>query len=176
MVETSLMLFPSGFSARSILRFMHNHHLLQITGKPKWLTVQGGRCDHLFWLKFFSQFFSINYVNKVISRLPKGALRLSAPVHSVSTSIVDGKQKVTLRTVAGHVEEYDHVIMASHSGTTLRMLENGGQATLEEKAILGGFKWTHNPTVLHSDVLVSNQDSVYRPFQLKSHASHRHCP
>jgi predicted NAD/FAD-binding protein len=41
-VETPLTPLP-GFSARSILRFMHNHHLLQITGKPKWLTVQGGR-------------------------------------------------------------------------------------------------------------------------------------
>lgn len=24
------------------VRFMHNHHLLQVTGKPKWLTLQGG--------------------------------------------------------------------------------------------------------------------------------------
>ncbi|KIM25747.1 hypothetical protein M408DRAFT_330955 [Serendipita vermifera MAFF 305830] len=125
-----------GFSARSILRFMHNHHLLQITGKPKWLTVKGG---------------SINYVNKVISKLPPGALRLSTPVHSVRNSTVDGKHKVLLRTVSGHVEEYDHVIMATHSGTTLRILENGEQATADEKAILGGFQWTNNPTVLHSD-------------------------
>jgi len=115
-------------------------------------------------------------VNKIISRLPEGALRLSAPVHSVANSIVDGKQKLILKTVSGHVEEYDHVIMASHSETTLRILENGGQATLEEKAILGGFKWTQNPTVLHSDVSVSNQGFVYRPFQLKCGASHRRCP
>jgi predicted NAD/FAD-binding protein len=33
----------SGFTARSILRFMHNHHLLQLTGKPNWLTIAGGR-------------------------------------------------------------------------------------------------------------------------------------
>lgn len=68
--------------------------------------------------------------------------------------MVDGKRKVILRTVSGHIEEYDHVIMASHSGTTLKILENGGQATPEEKAILGGFQWTHNPTVLHSDTSV----------------------
>ena len=143
---------------------MHNHHLLQITGKPKWLTVQGGRCvHHLLWLKLCSLFASINYVNKIISRLPEGALRLSALVHSVANSIVDGKQKLTLRTVSGHVEEYDHVIMASHSGTTLRILENGGQTTLEERAILGGFKWTQNPTVLHSDVSASNQGSTLVP-------------
>ena len=27
----------------SQIRFMRNHHLLQITGKPKWLTIKGGR-------------------------------------------------------------------------------------------------------------------------------------
>lgn len=42
LAESSSLTYP-GFSARAILRFMHNHHLLQITGKPKWLTVKGGR-------------------------------------------------------------------------------------------------------------------------------------
>lgn len=102
---------------------------------------------------------SINYVNKVASKLPKGALRLSTPVHSVANSTVEGKHKVTLRTVSGHIEHYDHVIMATHSGTTLRILQNGGQATAEEKAILGGFQWTLNPTVLHSDTSVSSMPS-----------------
>lgn len=27
------------FPARTLLRFMHNHHLLQLTGKPSWLTI-----------------------------------------------------------------------------------------------------------------------------------------
>ena len=30
------------FPATTLIRFFHNHHLLQIEGKPKWLTVQGG--------------------------------------------------------------------------------------------------------------------------------------
>ncbi len=25
------------------IQFMYNHHLLQITGKPSWLTLRGGR-------------------------------------------------------------------------------------------------------------------------------------
>ncbi|PVF94659.1 FAD/NAD(P)-binding domain-containing protein, partial [Serendipita vermifera] len=134
-----------GFSARSILRFMHNHHLLQITGKPKWLTIAGG---------------SIQYVKKIIARMPRGTFRHSTPVHSV-TSIPHptepGKHKILLRTSTGHVEEYDHVIMACHSTTTLEILKrgdnsSGGGVREEEKKILGGFKWTRNPTVLHSDV------------------------
>ena len=31
------------FPARTLIRFMHNHHLLQLTGKPSWLTLRGGR-------------------------------------------------------------------------------------------------------------------------------------
>ena len=30
------------FPALTLVRFFHNHHLLQITGKPKWMTVKGG--------------------------------------------------------------------------------------------------------------------------------------
>ncbi|KAG8682462.1 hypothetical protein FRC09_016758, partial [Ceratobasidium sp. 395] len=30
------------FPARTLIRFMYNHHLLQVTGKPKWLTIPGG--------------------------------------------------------------------------------------------------------------------------------------
>jgi predicted NAD/FAD-binding protein len=30
------------FPAETLIRFFHNHHLLQLTGKPKWLTVKGG--------------------------------------------------------------------------------------------------------------------------------------
>jgi hypothetical protein len=102
-----------------------------------------------------SYYFSIEYVKKVTSRLPVGALRLSSPVESIKTISVDGKSKVILRTTTGHVEEYDHVILACHSGTSLKILENGGMVAPEEKSILSGFKWTWNPTVLHSDVSVS---------------------
>jgi len=146
-----------GFTARSILRFMHNHHLLQITGKPKWLTISGGRSVHLilFPKYIFLCYVSIEYVKRVTSRLPVGALRLSSPVESIKTISVNGKSKVILKTTTGHVEEYDHVILACHSGTSLKILENGGMVTPEERSILGGFKWTWNPTVLHSDISVS---------------------
>lgn len=30
-------------TTRIQIQFMHNHHLLQVTGKPKWLTLRGGR-------------------------------------------------------------------------------------------------------------------------------------
>lgn len=30
------------FPASTLIRFFHNHHLLQLTGKPSWLTIKGG--------------------------------------------------------------------------------------------------------------------------------------
>ena len=39
--DTALVI--SDFPDKTLIRFMHNHHLLQITGKPKWLVVKGGR-------------------------------------------------------------------------------------------------------------------------------------
>jgi hypothetical protein len=48
---------PNGIE--TLIRFMYNYHLLQITGKPLWLTTEGGRWgvwggveEHLFVLYF----------------------------------------------------------------------------------------------------------------------------
>ncbi|PVF91870.1 hypothetical protein CPB86DRAFT_802494 [Serendipita vermifera] len=66
-----------------------------------------------------------------------------------------GKRKVLLHTLTGHVGERDHVIMTYHF-TTFEILKRGdnnkgGGVREEEKMILGGFKWTCNSTVLHSE-------------------------
>lgn len=37
------------FPATTLVRFFHNHHLLQLEGKPKWLTVQGGSSVLTLW-------------------------------------------------------------------------------------------------------------------------------
>ncbi|KIM22770.1 hypothetical protein M408DRAFT_28417 [Serendipita vermifera MAFF 305830] len=96
----------------------------------------------------------IEYVSRVTSKLPSGALRLGKPVVSVTTARSEegAFPKVILRTADGQSEEYDRVVLACHSGTALQILENGGGATPEEKSILGGFGWTQNRIVLHSDI------------------------
>ncbi|EIN12794.1 FAD/NAD(P)-binding domain-containing protein [Punctularia strigosozonata HHB-11173 SS5] len=134
-----------GFPARTLIKFMHNHHLLQITGKPKWLTIQGG---------------SRSYVRKIISALPDGHLHLSAPVLGISSranpDAVSGHTvSVKYKTQDGHeeIEEYDHVILACHSDTALSMLAAGdGGASPDEKRILGRVRWNRNVVVLHSDI------------------------
>jgi uncharacterized protein len=48
-------------------------------------------------------------------------------------------------------ERYDHVIIATHSDATLKMLEAGGGASEAEREAFGGVKWNRNRMVLHSD-------------------------
>ncbi|KII86705.1 hypothetical protein PLICRDRAFT_113438 [Plicaturopsis crispa FD-325 SS-3] len=124
------------FPAETLIRFMNNHHLLQVTGKPSWLTLQGG---------------SRVYVDSILSQLPKGNLHLSTPVTAVSTK-PDGSRQVELTTADGQTSIYDHVIMACHSDTTLSILKAGEGLTADEQDVLGSFSWNQNSAVLHSDV------------------------
>ncbi|KAJ7066491.1 FAD/NAD(P)-binding domain-containing protein [Mycena amicta] len=123
------------FPARTLIQFLANHHLLQITGKPSWLTIDGG---------------SREYVNKIISKLPKEQLHLSTPVTSVGTQ--EGTATIQLTTSNDASHAYDHVIFACHSDTTLSILRAGHGITSDEERILGIFQWNHNEAVLHSDV------------------------
>ncbi|KAI0754864.1 FAD/NAD(P)-binding domain-containing protein [Daedaleopsis nitida] len=124
------------FPAKTLIQFLHNHHLLQITGKPKWLTLRGGR-------------------SKILSSLPASQFHLSTPIRSVrsiSGSDETGKTPtVELTTASGETMVFDHVIMACHTDTTVDILKEGGGMTSEETRILDAFKWNKNEAVLHCD-------------------------
>ncbi|KAG6898399.1 hypothetical protein C0992_004110 [Termitomyces sp. T32_za158] len=128
------------FPAKTLIQFLHNHHLLQITGKPSWLTLKGG---------------SKAYVNQVLSKLDRSRLHISSPVESLTRL---KNSKILLKTTTGISETYDHVILACHSDDAIRILrkgegiEDGQGITLEEEKILGAFQWNRNDVVLHSDV------------------------
>ncbi|KAF8904243.1 FAD/NAD(P)-binding domain-containing protein [Mucidula mucida] len=119
------------FPARTLIQFLNNHHLLQLTGKPKWLTFQNG---------------SHSYVNAILDKLPQSQLHLSTPIESVNT-----ESGVVLKTVDGREERFDHVVMACHSDTALSILKAGGDITTQETEILSLFKWNKNEAILHSD-------------------------
>ena len=136
------------------IQFMHNHHLLQITGKPSWLTIKGGRFDTNFYLTRILLahnivFISKVYVNKIISALDKGRLHLSTRVTSVRSSAAG----VQLQTADGTTRTFDHVIIACHSDTALQILRSGN-ITPDEERILGRFDWNKNEAVLHYDTQV----------------------
>lgn len=125
----------SAFPALTLLRFMHNHHLLQLLDRPTWLTIKGG---------------SHNYVQRVVSRLPDGALRLG-DAGSVTKVHRDGEEWVV--HVGNRSERFDRVIFACHADTALSLLD--GSADPDASAALANFKFSENEAVLHADERVS---------------------
>ncbi|KZS93203.1 FAD/NAD(P)-binding domain-containing protein, partial [Sistotremastrum niveocremeum HHB9708] len=123
------------FPARTLIQFLNNHHLLQLIGKPNWLTVKGG---------------SHTYVNKILSTLPTSQFHLSTSVSAVSTGPESGSQ-VQLTLADGSTHLFDHVVLACHSDTSLNILRNGRGMTNEEANILSAFQWNKNRAVLHAD-------------------------
>lgn len=120
------------FSAFSILSFCRNHHLLQLFGRPQWLTVKGrSHC----------------YVNKVREELKvRGSqVKTSCEVHSVTTS----EEGCILSLSDGSQDVYDGCIIAVHAPDAIRIL--GKEATHDETRILGAFQYVYSDIFLHRD-------------------------
>jgi predicted NAD/FAD-binding protein len=121
------------FPVATMVRFCHNHGLIQITNRPQWYTVAGG---------------ARQYVNKITARIPDR--RLNTPVLQVLRD-AQGVRVVT----QGRVERFDAVVFACHSDQALALL--GEQATPEETAVLGAIHYQPNHAVLHTDTAVLPQ-------------------
>ncbi|MDO9473370.1 MAG: FAD-dependent oxidoreductase [Caulobacter sp.] len=116
------------FPARSFLRFLSNHSLLQF--RPSlWRTVVGG---------------SQSYVGKLEQALA-GSIRAGAPVVSVRRQAGG----VIVRDASGHEDRFDDVILACHSDQARRLL--GEDADAEEAALLEAIRYAPNRAVLHRD-------------------------
>jgi uncharacterized protein len=117
------------FPVSTMIRFCHNHGLMQVNNRPKWWTVTGG---------------SRNYVNAITEGIADK--RLNAPVQSVERD-ASGVQIVT----QGQAERFDRVIFATHAPQALALLRN---PTAQEQEILGAFRTQPNQVVLHTDASV----------------------
>lgn len=115
------------FPMATMVRFCHNHGLLQVANRPQWFTVTGG---------------SREYVRKVLTRLKD--TRLNTPVSAVTRQA----HGVTVHTPQGP-EFFDAVVMACHSDEALKLL--GAQATVNERDLLGAIRYQPNRAVLHTD-------------------------
>src|SRR3954453_7402216 len=90
------------FPARLLLEFFDNHGMLELSGRPKWMTVKGG---------------SQRYVEKLV-RPFQDRLRLSCPVRHVRRLAGPGG----VPRVDGQREDFDEVVSPCHSDQALRML------------------------------------------------------
>ncbi|GMJ01999.1 hypothetical protein like AT3G23530 [Hibiscus trionum] len=120
------------FSAFSILSFCRNHHLLQLFGRPQWMTVRGR---------------SHRYVNKVREELERRGcqIRTGCEVQSV----LSDDEGCTVVCEDESRESYQGCIMAVHAPDALRLL--GNQATYDESTVLGAFQYVYSDIYLHRD-------------------------
>jgi predicted NAD/FAD-binding protein len=117
------------FPVATMIRFCHNHGLLQITDRPQWWTVAGG---------------ARNYVDKITASISDK--RLNTPVVQVTRNA----QGVTVHT-QGRSEVFDKVVLATHSDQSLTML---GDASSLERETLGAIRYQANRAILHTDTSV----------------------
>ena len=123
------------FPVATMIRFCHNHGLLQITNRPQWWTVQGG---------------AKNYVEKITAGIVDK--RLNTPVRRIDYLQATAQMPagVGICTDRG-AERFDRVIIATHSDQALAMLESPSPA---EHATLGAIGYQSNRAVLHTDTSV----------------------
>jgi predicted NAD/FAD-binding protein len=117
------------FPVATMIRFCHNHGLIQVSDRPQWHTVVGGSCV---------------YVRKMLAGIDDA--RPGSPVRSVRR--VPGGAVVS--TNAGS-EQYDEVVLACHSDQSLALLADAGR---DERALLGAIRYQPNRAVLHTDASV----------------------
>jgi predicted NAD/FAD-binding protein len=116
------------FPVATMVRFCHNHGLIQVSNRPQWHTVAGG---------------ARQYVNAIVQGLDA---RLATPV----TQIDRNAAGALIHTGSG-VEHFDAVVLAVHSDQALRLL---GRPSSAEQRVLGAIRYQPNRAVLHTDTRV----------------------
>ncbi len=116
-----------GFPAASFIAFFENHRLLD-WDRPTWRTVTGGS-------RVYVEAMTAGY---------RDAIRLGCAVVEVQRH-QDG---VSVRDAGGQVEQFDEVVIATHSDQALALLAD---ASPLERAILGDIAYRPNDVWLHRD-------------------------
>ena len=117
------------FPMSTMIRFCHNHGLIQVNDRPQWMTVNGG---------------SREYVKRIVAKLNASGVQI---IKDQVTTVRRGKS-IEVLTENNSLKHYDHVIFASHSDQTLNML---GDAHPDEAKILGAVRYQKNRAVVHTD-------------------------
>ncbi len=116
------------FPALYFAQFFKNHGFLNVKNQPQWLTIKGG---------------SRQYVPP-ITQSYRDQIRLNCPV----TAVRRQSDHVDVTSNGGATEQYDQVVIATHSDQALAMLSEASDA---ERNILGVIPYQENQAVLHCD-------------------------
>jgi predicted NAD/FAD-binding protein len=120
------------FPIQTMVRFCHNHGLLQIQNRPQWLTVKGG---------------SREYVKLLVAALEKNQVQvLRQSVTRVNASQTE-QSLAEVITPSGSYW-FDEVVMACHSDQTLDLVHGIQQET---RNILASIPYQKNRAILHTD-------------------------
>ncbi|WP_419168707.1 NAD(P)/FAD-dependent oxidoreductase [Halobacteriovorax sp.] len=115
------------FPAKFVLRFFENHGFLEVDDRPQWYVIDGG---------------SNSYIDKMLPHF-KDSVRLNTPVQKV----IRHDDHIVVETKNGS-EKFDHVIFATHSDISLKILD---APTQKESEVLSSIPYIANPTYLHLD-------------------------
>jgi predicted NAD/FAD-binding protein len=117
------------FPVETMIRFCHNHGLIQVTNRPQWFSVVGG---------------ARNYVEKILASVQDK--RLNTPVRLIERD-AQGVRIIT----DGHAERFDEVVIATHTDQALSLLR---EPSPYERSLLGAIRYQDNRAVLHTDASV----------------------
>lgn len=115
------------FPAKYLVRFMDNHHMLQVSERPEWRVVTGGSSSYI----------------EALRRQWRVHVRLSSPARRVRREA----DRTFVATDDGE-EAFDQVLLACHSDQALALLADPSDA---EREVLGAIPYQANETVLHTD-------------------------
>ena len=117
------------FPVATMVRFCHNHGLIQVVNRPQWFTVTGG---------------AKHYVEKLLPHIPHA--HLQTPIQRIERNDVG-----TLVYTASGSEVFDAIVLACHADQALSLL---AQPTPQEQTLLGAIRYHPNRAVLHTDTSV----------------------
>src|SRR3954451_1519858 len=116
--------FPASFMAE----FFENHGMYSLRNRPRWRTVSGG---------------SRSYVEAIVAPW-RDRVRTGAPVRRIERL----GDRVRIEAGGCESEEFDQVVVATHSDQALAMLADPSEA---EREVLGAIPYQRNEAVLHTD-------------------------
>ena len=120
------------FPIQTMVRFCHNHGLLQIQNRPQWLTIKGG---------------SREYVKRIVAALENHQVVIKRErVLQVNTNLNDGQVEVISKNGSTY---FDEVVMACHSDQTLDLVRGIDQ---QSRNILASIPYQQNRAILHTDI------------------------